>query len=83
MRVIADHTRAVTLLIAEGVQPGSEGRSYVLRRLIRRAIRHGKSLGFDKPFLHEAASVMQQVYSGVFPELKEQSDLIQRVLLAE
>jgi alanyl-tRNA synthetase len=83
MRVIADHTRAVTLLIAEGVQPGSEGRSYVLRRLIRRAIRHGKSLGLDKPFLHEAALVMQQVYADVFPELKEQSDLIQRVLLAE
>ncbi|MFW6115696.1 MAG: alanine--tRNA ligase, partial [Chloroflexota bacterium] len=68
-RVIADHARAVTFLIGDGVLPGSEGRNYVLRMILRRAVRFGRELGFDQPFLAEVAKTVIKVMGEAFPEL--------------
>jgi alanyl-tRNA synthetase len=69
MRVIADHLRAVAFLLADGVIPGNEGRGYVLRRILRRAVRHGMRLGFEEPFLHRLVPVLDEVMGGFYPEL--------------
>ena len=69
MRVIADHLRAVSFLLADGVIPGNEGRGYVLRRVLRRAVRHGMRLGFDEPFLHRLVPVLGEVMGQAYPEL--------------
>ncbi len=68
-RVIADHIRAVAFLLADGVIPGNEGRGYVLRRILRRAVRHGMILGFEEPFLFRLLPVVQQTVGQVYPEL--------------
>ncbi len=70
MRVIADHVRAMTFLIAEGVHPSNEGRGYVLRRIMRRAMRHGRKLGLTRPFLSELSLALVDRMGSVYPELK-------------
>ncbi len=75
-RVIADHSRATAFLIADGVMPGNEGRSYVLRRIIRRAIRFGRKLGLDRPFLAQTTSVVIEQMGGHYGELVDRRDLI-------
>jgi len=83
MRVIADHVRSCSFLIADGVLPGSDGRGYVVRRLVRRASRYGKMLGFEKPFLFEIAQQAVSSMSAVYPELSEKSEVIFSLLKAE
>jgi len=83
MRVIADHSRAVSFLIADGVTPGSDGRGYVLRRLIRRAVRHGKTLEFKEPFLARACDKVVGLMAEQYPELKERRDVISKLVEAE
>ena len=76
MRVIADHARATAFLIAEGVFPDRDGRPYVLRRVMRRAIRHGHRLGIERPFLHECALQVVEIMGSAYPELRERSATI-------
>ncbi len=83
LRVIADHTRASTFLISDGVLPGNEGRSYVLRRVLRRAVRHGRQLGLDKPFLAEMAGMVIDAFGDHYPNLRERRAQIERVLTYE
>ena len=79
MRVIADHARTTAFLIAEGVFPDRAGREYVLRRVMRRAIRHGHRLGIAQPFLHEVALEVVRTMGGHYPELAQRKDLIATV----
>ena len=83
MRVIADHARTTAFLIAEGVMPDRTGREYVLRRVMRRAIRHGHRLGIEKPFLHEVALRVVDEMGAQYPELKERRDHIASVAEGE
>ncbi|HVR20592.1 MAG TPA: alanine--tRNA ligase, partial [Polyangiaceae bacterium] len=83
MRVIADHARTAAFLIAEGVVPDRTGREYVLRRVMRRAIRHGHRLGIEKPFLHEVADCVVEVMGEAYPELRERRATIASLTLAE
>jgi alanyl-tRNA synthetase len=82
-RVIADHSRATAFLIADGVMPANEGRGYVLRRIIRRAIRLGKKLGFEKPFLHKTAGFVIDQMKDAYPALVDQRAFIEKAVLAE
>jgi alanyl-tRNA synthetase len=79
MRVIADHARTTAFLIAEGVFPDRGGRPYVLRRVMRRAIRHGHRLGIERPFLHEVAGRVVELMGEQYPELRERRELIASV----
>lgn len=83
IKVIADHSRAATFLINDGVLPSNEGRGYVLRRVIRRALRHGRYLGLDKPFLHDVVPAVAEAMSDTYPELTENLSYIQEVILHE
>jgi alanyl-tRNA synthetase len=83
IRVIADHSRAVTFLIGDGIMPSNEGRGYVLRRILRRAARHGKMIGISKPFLNESAQVVIDLMKGVYPDLVEKASYITKVILNE
>lgn len=83
IRIIADHIRAITFLIGDGVNPSNEGRGYVLRRLIRRAYRRGNLLGLDKPFLYRLASTVVDIMKDAYPELLSSLSYISRVCLAE
>jgi len=83
LRVIADHVRAVTFLVADGVLPSNEGRGYVLRRIMRRAARHGKLLGMDGPFLHAICPLVADVLGDAFPEVPENMKTIEKVVHLE
>jgi alanyl-tRNA synthetase len=83
IRVIADHSRAITFLIGDGIMPSNEGRGYVLRRILRRAARHGKMIGINKPFLNESAQVVIDMMRGVYPDLVEKASFITKVILNE
>ncbi|WP_301585151.1 alanine--tRNA ligase [Halomonas alkaliantarctica] len=83
LRVIADHIRSCAFLIADGVLPSNEGRGYVLRRIIRRAIRHGHKLGASEPFFHKLVTALDAEMGDAYPELRDASDQIGRVLLKE
>jgi len=83
LRVIADHIRACSFLIVDGVLPSNEGRGYVLRRIIRRALRHGYMLGQKQPFFHEMVGALIEVMGDAYPELTAKCDLVQRALKAE
>ncbi len=82
-RVIADHIRAVSFAIGDGALPSNEGRGYVLRRLIRRAVMHGRKLGLEKPFLWQLVDVVGQITADYYPEVVEKKDLIERVIKNE
>ncbi|MFP5235141.1 MAG: alanine--tRNA ligase [Acidobacteriota bacterium] len=83
LRIIADHARAATFLINDGVLPSNEGRGYVLRKIMRRAIRHGRLLGQEKPFLYQMVYAVRDLMSGAYPELKDSADRVAKVVEAE
>jgi alanyl-tRNA synthetase len=83
LRVLTDHARASTFLIGDGVIPSNEGRGYVLRKIMRRALRHGKLLGQKNPFFHKITSKVIEDFKGAYPDLTGNSDFIQRVVLNE
>ena len=83
LRIIADHARAATFLISDGVLPANEGRGYVLRKILRRGIRHGRLLGQEKPFMHEMVFAVRDEMGVAYPELKESAERVAKVVLAE
>ena len=83
LRIIADHARAATFLINDGVLPSNEGRGYVLRKIMRRAIRHGRLLGQEKPFLFEMVFAVRDLMQGAYPELKDSAARVAKVVEAE
>ena len=83
LRVIADHARAVTFLISDGVLPANEGRGYVLRKILRRGIRHGRLLGQEKPFLNQMVFAVRDLMKDAYPELVDTADRVAKVVEAE
>ena len=83
LRIIADHARAATFLISDGVHPANDGRGYVLRKILRRGIRHGRLLGQEKPFMHEMVFAVRDEMQVAYPELKESAERVSKVVLAE
>jgi alanyl-tRNA synthetase len=82
-RVIDDHARAVSFLIADGVMPSNEGRGYVLRRLLRRAARHGRLIGLKEPFLHQVASTVEKVMGDAYPQLRTEALRVREIIRSE
>jgi alanyl-tRNA synthetase len=82
-RVIADHSRAITFLISDGVVPGNEGRSYVLRRILRRAARYGRELDLNEPFLYKIIPQVVSLMECAYPELRKNLDYVQKVVKFE
>ena len=82
-RVIADHIRTLTFAIGDGIQPGNTDRNYVLRRILRRAVRYGRSLGFRTPFFHKLVDVLARTMGDVFPEIRAKQKHIEDVLKVE
>src|SRR5258707_12006545 len=83
LKVIADHIRACSFLVVDGVIPGNEGRGYVLRRIVRRAIRHGYKLGKKEPFFHRIVADLARVMWEAYPELPKAKERVTQVLKAE
>ena len=82
-RVLADHIRCLTFSIADGIAPSNEGRGYVLRRILRRAIRYGRSLGFKEPFFYKLAGTVADSFGDAFPELRKNADRVEKTLKTE
>ncbi len=83
LRVITDHIRSTTFMVGDGVMPSNEGRGYVLRRLLRRAARHGRLLGIERPFLFEVCDTVINENAGAYPELAEKRDYIKKIIGVE
>lgn len=83
IRIITDHIRSVTFMVGDGILPSNEGRGYVLRRLLRRAARHGKLLGIQGPFLAELSAKVIEVSGDAYPEIRQRQDYIHRILSVE
>jgi alanyl-tRNA synthetase len=83
LRIIADHSRAATFLISDGVLPSNDGRSYVLRKILRRGIRHGRALGQEEPFMFRMVDAVRDEMKGAYPELEESASRVARVIRAE
>jgi len=83
MRIVADHIKAATFILAEGLEPSNVERGYVLRRLIRRAIRYGKQLGINETFTFKVAQVVIEIYQEIYPELRQRKDFIINQLVKE
>jgi alanyl-tRNA synthetase len=83
LKVIADHIRTVVFSVADGVLPSNEGRGYIIRRLLRRAVRYGKVLGTDKPFLYQLTSVVGDIMGGYYPEVVAKREFIEKVIRTE
>ena len=83
IRVITDHVRSCTFMVSDGIMPSNEGRGYVLRRLLRRAARHGRMLGIQRPFLVELVETVIQSSESAYPELREHADYIKKVIGTE
>ena len=83
LRIIADHARAATFLINDGVLPSNEGRGYVLRKILRRGIRHGRLLGQTEPFLHQMVFAVRDLMAGAYPELADSAERVAKVIEAE
>src|SRR5205085_7772603 len=82
-RVIADHIRALSFAIADGIIPSNEGRGYVLRRILRRAVRYGRTLGFHEPFFYKLVAVLARTMGDVFPEIRAKQKHVEEVLKRE
>ncbi len=83
LRIIADHLRSVGFMLADGILPGNEGRGYVVRRLLRRAVRHGMLCGSKESFLHTGVDTLVEMFAGFYPELEENKQLISATVKAE
>ena len=83
LRIISDHARAATFLISDGVLPSNEGRGYVLRKILRRGIRHGRLLGQEKPFMCQMVYAVRDLMQGAYPELVDSADRVSKVVEAE
>ncbi|MCI7146120.1 MAG: alanine--tRNA ligase [Clostridiales bacterium] len=83
VRIVTDHLRSMTFMISDGILPGNEGRDYVLRKIIRRAVIHGRKLGITKPFLHELCGRVVETSGGAYPELREKEEYIRNVIRTE
>ncbi len=83
MRIVADHARAITFVIADGQYPGNDKRGYVLRKIMRRAVVHGKKLGIDEPFIYRVTGAVVELMKGAYPELIQARDTVARVVKQE
>ena len=82
-RVIADHIRTLSFAIADGIQPGNNDRNYVLRRILRRAVRYGRTLGFNEPFFYKLVDVLADTMGDVFPEIRARKKQVQEIIQRE
>ncbi|HWR44906.1 alanine--tRNA ligase [Sporomusa sp.] len=83
LKVIADHGRSMTVMIGDGVLPSNEGRGYVLRRILRRAVRHGRLMGVEKPFLTDIVDIVAKIFAQSYPDINDKKDYIKKVIQLE